>query len=71
MGLGEKIDGGFCCSTPKQSEATNGHAEVPKQENDWCGKYRQNDVENQTATNAFEFPKFEEKKAERQARRER
>lgn len=53
---------------PLTGEARNGHAEVPKQAEDWCAPYRRNDIENQTATNAFEHPTFE---ADKQARTER
>ena len=85
MGLGSKIDDGFinnrsglypCCpfKTPKKElsgEARSGNAVVPKQADDWCAQYRQNDVENQTATNAFEHPTFEADKERRAARRAR
>jgi hypothetical protein len=64
MGLGNKL-----WDLPKESDA--GHAKVEKQSpmDRWCTP--QNDVNNQTATNAFEHPDFEKQKEERQARRER
>ena len=85
MSLSDKINsigsntscGPFCfpCETPQpkplSGEARNGHAKVEQQADDYGAKYRQNDVENPTATNAFDFPNFEAQKRERMERRER